>query len=212
MTIATKNNAIIVKDGKLAENCGCCGGWYCYSCGCKGAQPTKLYATFQLSTQYGSASLSLTLQKVSGPPYSCNAYSTAWGSSLDKFIAPKSFDYSITNNLINTSYGTQERFTGVIEIAFFPACTTYNDTAYSNDFAVVTASGVYSDFYIWWLGNSGWDYPRSSPISQTPVVVPSYSSSVSPCYADFPQITSVAGVFDSPIYYGTASLTVTGAE
>jgi hypothetical protein len=29
MTIATKNNAIIVKDGKLAENCGCCGGWYC---------------------------------------------------------------------------------------------------------------------------------------------------------------------------------------
>jgi len=30
MTLATKNNAIIVKDGKLAEDCGCCGGWYCY--------------------------------------------------------------------------------------------------------------------------------------------------------------------------------------
>lgn len=29
MTIATKNGSIIVKDGKLAENCGCCGGWYC---------------------------------------------------------------------------------------------------------------------------------------------------------------------------------------
>lgn len=29
MTIATKNGAIIVKDGKFAENCGCCGGWYC---------------------------------------------------------------------------------------------------------------------------------------------------------------------------------------
>jgi hypothetical protein len=28
--IATKNNAIILKDGKLAENCGCCGGWWCY--------------------------------------------------------------------------------------------------------------------------------------------------------------------------------------
>jgi len=26
MTIATKNGSIIVKDGKLAENCGCCGG------------------------------------------------------------------------------------------------------------------------------------------------------------------------------------------
>lgn len=29
MPLATKNNAIIVKDGKLAENCACCGGWYC---------------------------------------------------------------------------------------------------------------------------------------------------------------------------------------
>jgi len=29
MPLATKNNAIIVTGGKLAENCGCCGGWYC---------------------------------------------------------------------------------------------------------------------------------------------------------------------------------------
>lgn len=34
MPLATKNNAIIVKDGKLAEGCGCCGGWYCWSCDC----------------------------------------------------------------------------------------------------------------------------------------------------------------------------------
>jgi hypothetical protein len=31
MPLATKNNAIIVKDGLLAENCACCGGWYCDS-------------------------------------------------------------------------------------------------------------------------------------------------------------------------------------
>ena len=30
MPLATKNNALIVKDGKVAENCNCCGGWYCY--------------------------------------------------------------------------------------------------------------------------------------------------------------------------------------
>ena len=29
MPLATKNNALILKDGKLAENCGCCGGWVC---------------------------------------------------------------------------------------------------------------------------------------------------------------------------------------
>jgi hypothetical protein len=37
MTLALKNGAVIVKDGKLAEDCGCC-GWYCdggdLSCKC----------------------------------------------------------------------------------------------------------------------------------------------------------------------------------
>jgi len=32
MPLATKNNALIVKDGKIAENCDCC-GWVCVSCG-----------------------------------------------------------------------------------------------------------------------------------------------------------------------------------
>jgi len=31
MPLAIKNNAIIIKDGRLAENCNCCGEWYCYS-------------------------------------------------------------------------------------------------------------------------------------------------------------------------------------
>jgi hypothetical protein len=48
MPLASKNNAIIVKDGKLAENCGCCGGWYCYleDCPCSyaGKLPSSLNA------------------------------------------------------------------------------------------------------------------------------------------------------------------------
>ena len=32
MNIATQGGSIIVKDGLLAENCGCCGGWYCVTC------------------------------------------------------------------------------------------------------------------------------------------------------------------------------------
>lgn len=55
MTLATKNNAIIVKDGKLAEDCGCCGDWWCYigSCYCKltDAQPASLSLTLNLTTQ-----------------------------------------------------------------------------------------------------------------------------------------------------------------
>jgi len=34
MTIATKNGSIIVKDGKLAENCACCGGTCQAQCPC----------------------------------------------------------------------------------------------------------------------------------------------------------------------------------
>jgi len=36
MTLATKNGSLIVQDGKIAENCGCCGGWVC----CRELSPT----------------------------------------------------------------------------------------------------------------------------------------------------------------------------
>ena len=62
MSIATKNNAIILKDGKLAENCNCCGGWYCYqeSCPCNYSKtlPQTLRATLSFtlsSNMYGIA-------------------------------------------------------------------------------------------------------------------------------------------------------------
>ena len=64
MPLATKNNALILKDGKLAENCGCCGGWYCDSasagCPCNYSKslPQTLRATlsFSLSSNmYGIA-------------------------------------------------------------------------------------------------------------------------------------------------------------
>jgi hypothetical protein len=57
MPLATKDNAIIVKDGKLAENCDCCGGWYCYkdcsrpTCPCEydGEMPPTLRAQIDFS-------------------------------------------------------------------------------------------------------------------------------------------------------------------
>lgn len=29
-SVGTKNGSIVVKDGKVAENCNCCGEWWCY--------------------------------------------------------------------------------------------------------------------------------------------------------------------------------------
>jgi len=34
MALATKNGSLIVKNGNVAENCNCCGGWYCYKSAC----------------------------------------------------------------------------------------------------------------------------------------------------------------------------------
>lgn len=56
MNIATQGGKIIVKDGKAAENCNCCGGsWYCFPdeafCPCKYAKsmPATLKADLSIS-------------------------------------------------------------------------------------------------------------------------------------------------------------------
>jgi hypothetical protein len=57
MPLATKNNAIIVKDGKLAENCGCCGGWYCCAdkaCLAKPSSVTLSVVAEDFYTQYSA--------------------------------------------------------------------------------------------------------------------------------------------------------------
>jgi len=65
MPIATKNTALIVKDGKVTENCNCCGGWWCYldpnACPCNYAKamPQSLIANLSLNLAgpvYGAAS------------------------------------------------------------------------------------------------------------------------------------------------------------
>ncbi len=50
MTLATKNGSLIVKDGQIAENCGCCGGWYCRNpCEYPCEFPSQLYADVTFS-------------------------------------------------------------------------------------------------------------------------------------------------------------------
>lgn len=57
MPIATKNNAIIVKDGKVAENCDCCGGWYCCAgAGCL-ANPSSVSVSIEATDFYEQATM-----------------------------------------------------------------------------------------------------------------------------------------------------------
>lgn len=62
MPLATKNNALIVKDGKIAENCGCCGGWYCY---CVTQPACDLFSQLGLSS---TSCLQVALSGFSGGP------------------------------------------------------------------------------------------------------------------------------------------------
>jgi hypothetical protein len=57
MTLATKNGSLIVKDGQIAENCGCCGGWWCYRCGCD--KPTVVVTLSNFSAYYQFSTLSV---------------------------------------------------------------------------------------------------------------------------------------------------------
>jgi hypothetical protein len=57
MPLATKNGSLIVKDGQLAENCGCCGGWYCCASTQCLSNPTSLTATITATDWYSQCTL-----------------------------------------------------------------------------------------------------------------------------------------------------------
>jgi hypothetical protein len=107
MPLATKNGAIIVKDGLLAENCGCCNGWYC--CPSVVACPNLLKISAELSapditgiytlegaTCDSSATISRTTVKIlhasvfSGSYDLTNVSATANSSSFEKRFASDS--------------------------------------------------------------------------------------------------------------------------
>jgi hypothetical protein len=78
MPLATKNNAIIVKDGKLAESCACCeSGWYCCAdkaCLAKPSSVTLSVVAEDFYTQYGMTD--------TGGPISFESSACAFGSSI----------------------------------------------------------------------------------------------------------------------------------
>lgn len=80
MTLATKNGSIIVKDGKLAENCGCCEEqWYCYSPAC--SQLPIVLVISNYSSQSNTPATPLAGTKTLAPIVGfCNR----WGFSYDR--------------------------------------------------------------------------------------------------------------------------------
>jgi hypothetical protein len=73
MSIAIKNGQVVVKDGRLAENCDCCGGWYCYCA----APPCDLYDLLGLKESHA---MEVTIEGVQD----ATAWTTGFGSATRK--------------------------------------------------------------------------------------------------------------------------------
>ena len=120
MPLATKNGAIIVKDGLLAESCGCCGGWYCcMDSRCVSDAIKSVSATISASDW----SYQLTLSSSCGTKYA-SAYfkgslasgtkaltydgSTAWtaiATGCDCYVAIRYVPYYVRTTVLSDTFG-----------------------------------------------------------------------------------------------------------
>lgn len=100
MPLATKNGAIIVKDGLFAENCGCCRTVDCDSC-ISGTGPSIIRVQFTLTANDGSVSFEVPLKLgatvrdgrsitsgIEGPGRICDQYVAFWGNAYDLGLSP----------------------------------------------------------------------------------------------------------------------------
>ena len=102
MTIATKNGAIIVKDGKLAENCGCCGdGWYC----CRTSRDeTSTSPPCQLSSILDSVTVTIgSAQDYTTQSQVVNRYCSTSSYSIKYFSVVPTSNYAGTHTLSQTT-------------------------------------------------------------------------------------------------------------
>jgi hypothetical protein len=96
MTLALKNGAVIVKDGKLAEDCGCCGDWYC------DLDPTMNPDIPCCSTQ----ALSMTISCTASPQLS----STRFGETVSNALKAR-FPVAISRTVTLQKSGSKYSFT-----------------------------------------------------------------------------------------------------
>lgn len=80
MNIATQGGKIILKDGKLAEGCGCCGGWYC--CPQVALCPERLRIRAEVTASDATGIFTLTDARCSGAPLSMTAVKILNASAL----------------------------------------------------------------------------------------------------------------------------------
>lgn len=216
MPLATKNNAIIVKDGKLAENCGCCGGWYCYDEKCvscqSGAYPVAINTSVEMHVNDGSVTFNAKL--VRGPTQDQGACAS-YGFYVGPCANPRQVGYTSliapTVQFTYTDLGQtfQARFTVSMGIAldFGGSCFTANNDGQLTPYQTRLS---FSD-----LRTNCIVAPLRFNVASGPVVGNALMSTSAPlCYADYPGVSglSISAGSDFVKYGGTISLTVLSVE
>jgi hypothetical protein len=217
MPLATKDNSLIVKDGKIAENCDCCGEWYCDGgvCGSciSGSYPSAINTLITLTISgdaEGSVTLPARLQlfaTVNEGVGSCAEYLFAVGPGAN----PRNVGYSPETPLITytrRNVNPPAQFTTFLalgmSVMFGGSCfRAFGGSLTPNQIAL----GV-SD-----LRNA--NFGNSFQFDMAPFVGPAFMSSSSPlCYADWPGIPSAPISYDNGIsrFSGTFSLSVLSVE
>ena len=218
MPLATKNGAIIVKDGKLAENCNCCGG-LCATCA-NATKPLTLSCRVTFAINDGQVQFPLTLYDSSqygGFFYSgCGTYQSRFGDAAQCLSCDP-----VSPSITYTDNGTQVTSTlgGLLFVRFATGFLTGNQT--------VNAMFNRIEFTArWLLAGVEWfvrsDGPNvhiyfdnlgpSHPAGFHWLSSVEYVSTSSPCYHDMPNISPVElyirSKIDTPILTGSLSLEI----
>lgn len=227
MPLATKNNAIILKDGQIAENCGCCGGWYCDDCtSCEGgAIPSVINALFTMTVNDGSCQFPLRMVRAESDvrmtPFSCGLYVAYWGVGANpNWLGYQDADAHITFTF-DAGYGNPQQirfdFSGAVGLLFTGACYQFNaDTSMKNRIELTTndLNGYLVPFQ-WRLKDGASVIDGVQGTLSRRYISPEYvSRSSGLCYSDMPAFSGIpisAGLFYKT-YDGTIGLSVTSVE
>jgi hypothetical protein len=218
MPLATKNNAIILKDGKLAENCDCCGGeWYCDGgvCGSciSGSYPSAINTSIRLTFSgdiEGIATLPAKLKlfaTVDQGIGACADYRFSVGPGAN----PRSVGYSPESPLITYTKRNVSPPVQITTTLALGMSVTFGGSCFRAFGGSLTPSQIalgVSD-----LRNA--NFGISFQFDIAPIVAPAFISSSSPlCYADWPGIPSAPIYYDNGIsrFSGTFSLSVLSVE
>lgn len=217
MTIATRNGAIIVKDGKLAEDCACCGGWWCYDETCNSCQsgqyPSAINTRIDMTVNDGATSFPAKL--IRGNTKADIGACASYGFSVGPCANPGSVGYTdlIAPTVAFTYQDIGPPVRNVLTVSlsvsldFGGSCFT----AYENGVLTPNRSRVaFSDNRINCIVA-----PLRFNVASGPVVGDAFISTSSPlCYADYAGVSGVpisAGT-DFKKYPGSISMTVLSVE